>query len=160
MKICFKYRLFIVSLGLLLDHDEVLRICAAFLTTKQTFQDIVVDRFPVLLIDESQDTKKVLMDAFLTLEENHRGKFCLGLLGDVMQRIYLDGKERIQDCIPIGWAKPCKKMNHAYDNCVIILLNHAEKVSLQVANSPHICYNTPKPSNRPSQAKPLIGWPG
>lgn len=23
-----------------------------------------------------------------------------------------------------------------------------------------ICYNTFKPPNRPSQAKPLIGWPG
>ena len=106
-----------------LDHDEVLRICAAFLTTKQTFQDIVVDRFPVLLIDESQDTKKVLMDAFLTLEENHRGKFCLGLLGDVMQRIYLDGKERIQDCIPIEWAKPCKKMNHRSRKRIVTLCN-------------------------------------
>lgn len=106
-----------------LDHDEVLRICAAFLTTKQTFQDIVVDRFPVLLIDESQDTKKVLMDAFLTLEENHRGKFCLGLLGDVMQRIYLDGKGRIQDCIPTEWAKPCKKMNHRSRKRIVTLCN-------------------------------------
>lgn len=106
-----------------LDHDEVLRICAAFLTSKQTFQDIVVDRFPVLLIDESQDTKKALMDAFLILEENHRGRFCLGLLGDVMQRIYLDGKEKLQDCIPNEWAKPCKKMNHRSRKRIVILCN-------------------------------------
>ena len=106
-----------------LDHDEVLRICAAFLTSKQTFQDIVVDRFPVLLIDESQDTKKALMDAFLILEENHRGRFCLGLLGDVMQRIYLDGKEKLQDCIPNEWAKPCKKMNHRSRKRIVTLCN-------------------------------------
>lgn len=106
-----------------LDHDEVLRICADFLTSKQTFQDIVVDRFPVLLIDESQDTKKALMDAFLILEENHRGRFCLGLLGDVMQRIYLDGKEKLQDCIPNEWAKPCKKMNHRSRKRIVTLCN-------------------------------------
>lgn len=106
-----------------LDHDEVLRICADFLTSKQTFQNIVVDRFPVLLIDESQDTKKALMDAFLILEENHRGRFCLGLLGDVMQRIYLDGKEKLQDCIPNEWAKPCKKMNHRSRKRIVTLCN-------------------------------------
>lgn len=106
-----------------LDHDEVLRICADFLTSKQTFQDIVVDRFPVLLIDESQDTKKALMDAFLILEENHRGRFCLGLLGDVMQRIYLDGKEKLLDCIPNEWAKPCKKMNHRSRKRIVTLCN-------------------------------------
>lgn len=106
-----------------LDHDEVLRICAHFLSTKQTFQDIVVDRFPVLLIDESQDTKKALLDAFLILEETHRGKFCLGLLGDIMQRIYLDGKERIQDYVPAEWAKPCKKMNHRSRERIVTLCN-------------------------------------
>lgn len=106
-----------------LDHDEVLRICADFLTSKQTFQNIVVDRFPVLLIDESQDTKKALMDAFLILEENHRGRFCLGLLGDVMQRIYLDGKEKLLDCIPNEWAKPCKKMNHRSRKRIVTLCN-------------------------------------
>ena len=106
-----------------LDHDEVLRICADFLITKKTFQDIVVDRFPVLLIDESQDTKKILLDAFLILEETHRGRFCLGLLGDVMQRIYLDGKERIQDCVSPLWKKPCKKMNHRSRDRIVKLCN-------------------------------------
>ncbi len=106
-----------------LDHDEVLRICADFLSKKQTFQDIVVDRFPVLLIDESQDTRKILLDAFLVLEETHRGRFCLGLLGDVMQRIYLDGKERIQDYVSPIWKKPCKQMNHRSRDRIVKLCN-------------------------------------
>lgn len=106
-----------------LDHDEVLRICATFLTTKQTFQDIVVDRFPVLLIDESQDTKKVLMDAFLSLATKYSDKFCLGLIGDVMQRIYFDGKEKIQDYIPQGWTILYKKMNHRSRRRIVTLCN-------------------------------------
>lgn len=106
-----------------LDHSEVLRICANFLSTKHSFQDIVADRFPVLLIDESQDTKKELLDAFLTLEESHKGHFCMGLLGDIMQRIYLDGKQRIQDYIPLDWERPCKKMNHRSRERIVILCN-------------------------------------
>lgn len=110
-----------------LDHDEVLRICANFLTTKHTFRDVVVDRFPVLLIDESQDTKKDLLDAFLTLEESHRDHFCMGLMGDVMQRIYLDGKERIQDNIQPWWKNPCKKMNHRSRKRIVDLCNDIRK---------------------------------
>ena len=40
-----------------------------------------------------------------------------------MQRIYLDGKERIQDCIPTEWAKPCKKMNHRSRKRIVTLCN-------------------------------------
>lgn len=106
-----------------LDHAEVLRICAQFLCKKRTFQDVVIDRFPVLLIDESQDTKKELLDSFLTLESSHRGRFCMGLLGDVMQRIYLDGKERIQDYIPPEWEQPSKIMNHRSRKRIVDLCN-------------------------------------
>lgn len=110
-----------------LDHAEVLRICAYFLTSKKTFQDIVIDRFPVLLIDESQDTKKELLDSFLVLESTHKGRFSMGLLGDVMQRIYLDGKERIQDFIPPDWARPCKVMNHRSRARIVDLCNQIRR---------------------------------
>lgn len=110
-----------------LDHAEVLRICTYFLTSKNTFQEIVIDRFPVLLIDESQDTKKELLDAFLALEDKYKGRFLIGLLGDVMQRIYLDGKERIQDSIPPDWVRPCKRMNHRSRKRIVDLCNDIRK---------------------------------
>ena len=37
---------------------------AAFLTSKPGLRRMLVSRCPVLLIDESQDTNKALMDAF------------------------------------------------------------------------------------------------
>jgi len=49
---------------------------------------LLVDRYPILLIDESQDTKKDLMNVFLQIEEKYADCFSVGLLGDVMQRIY------------------------------------------------------------------------
>src|SRR5207249_7372337 len=47
-----------------LNHNEVIEIGADFLTVKPVMQRILVDKFPVLLIDESQDTNKLLMEAF------------------------------------------------------------------------------------------------
>ncbi|CUX72124.1 ATP-dependent DNA helicase PcrA [Clostridium sp. C105KSO15] len=110
-----------------LDHSEVIKICANFLTSKQTLQNILIDRYPVLLIDESQDTKKELIEAFIELASNHKGSFCLGLLGDTMQRIYLDGKEKLQDIIPNDWEKPCKEMNHRSRKRIVDLCNEIRK---------------------------------
>jgi hypothetical protein len=74
-----------------LQHTEVIELAAHFLIESETFQNIVLARYPFILIDESQDTMKTLMEAFLTFEARHRGRIALGLLGDTMQRIYTDG---------------------------------------------------------------------
>lgn len=106
-----------------LDHSEVLKICACFLTSKRTLQDIFIDRYPILLIDESQDTKKELMEAYIKLASTYKGLFSLGLLGDTMQRIYLDGKEKLQESVPVDWKKPCKVMNHRSRKRIVDLCN-------------------------------------
>jgi DNA helicase-2/ATP-dependent DNA helicase PcrA len=75
-----------------LNHAEVIAMTADFLSQKPGLRRQLVTRYPVLLIDESQDTTKRLMDAFLLVQEAFSEQFCLGLLGDTMQRIYADGK--------------------------------------------------------------------
>lgn len=106
-----------------LNHSEVIAMTAAFLTSKPGLRRMLVSRCPVLLIDESQDTNKVLMDAFLHLEEEFHGRFSLGLFGDMMQRIYSDGKERLDKAIPARWATPRKRMNHRCPSRVIEVIN-------------------------------------
>jgi DNA helicase-2/ATP-dependent DNA helicase PcrA len=106
-----------------LNHSEVIAMTAAFLTTKPGLRRMLVSRCPVLLIDESQDTNKALMDAFLHLEEEFHGRFSLGLFGDMMQRIYSDGKERLDKAIPARWAMPRKRMNHRCPSRVIEVIN-------------------------------------
>lgn len=106
-----------------LNHSEVIAMTAAFLTSKPGLRRMLVSRCPVLLIDESQDTNKVLMDAFLHLEEEFHGRFSLGLFGDMMQRIYSDGKERLDKVIPARWAMPRKRMNHRCPSRVIDVIN-------------------------------------
>lgn len=106
-----------------LNHSEVIAMTAAFLISKPGLRRMLVSRCPVLLIDESQDTNKVLMDAFLHLEEEFHDRFSLGLFGDMMQRIYSDGKEQLDKAIPARWAMPRKRMNHRCPSRVIKVIN-------------------------------------
>lgn len=106
-----------------LSHAEVLQIGASFLTTKPLMQKILIKKFPILLIDESQDTNKGLMEAFLLVQSCHKSEFSLGLLGDTMQRIYGDGKADLGIDLPTDWAKPAKRMNHRSSARIIELIN-------------------------------------
>lgn len=106
-----------------LDHSEVISITAEFLIEKKTLQEILVDQYPILLIDESQDTKKELIDAFLVVQSRYKNRFTTGLLGDTMQRIYLDGKENLPELIPADWKRPIKLMNHRSQKRIVTLCN-------------------------------------
>jgi DNA helicase-2/ATP-dependent DNA helicase PcrA len=111
-----------------LNHSEVLKISASFLREKPNMQSILVGRYPILLIDESQDTNKLLIDALFELQASHQKSFSLGLLGDMMQRIYNDGKEGLGQNLPSDWALPGKQLNHRCPKRVIRLINKVRKV--------------------------------
>jgi DNA helicase II / ATP-dependent DNA helicase PcrA len=106
-----------------LNHSEVIAICAEFLHSKPLMQWLLVGKFPVLLIDESQDTNKRLIEALFATAAAHETRFGLGLIGDVMQRIYADGKENIEQGLPASWATPSKRLNHRCPKRVVSLIN-------------------------------------
>lgn len=110
-----------------LDHAEVIKISADLLLQQETLQIILVDTYPILLIDESQDTKKELMNVFLFIQEKYSHCFSIGLLGDVMQRIYLEGKEDLHTSIPDSWETPSKIMNHRSRKRIVDLCNSIRK---------------------------------
>ncbi|MBW9076324.1 ATP-dependent helicase [Rhizobium pusense] len=105
-----------------LQHTEVIALAAHFLTESETFQNIVLARYPFILIDESQDTMKPLMEALLTFEARHRGRIALGLLGDTMQRIYTDGLRDLDQRVG-NFAQPAKQMNHRSRARIVDLAN-------------------------------------
>ena len=45
------------------------------------------------------------------------------MFGDTMQKIYLDGKENLEDSIPDSWIKPVKVMNHRSARRIVQLAN-------------------------------------
>lgn len=106
-----------------LKHAEVIKISAEMIFENEMLQRIIAQRYPILLIDESQDTKKELIDAFFKIQENFPDIFTLGLLGDQKQRIYTDGKENMVSIIPDGWEKPVKRMNYRCAKRIIELAN-------------------------------------
>ena len=110
-----------------LDHTEVVKISAYLLLKQETLQKILVDTYPILLIDESQDTKEELMNTFLSIQEKYSHRFSMGLLGDIMQRVYLEGKEDWQTSIPDSWETPSKIMNHRSRKRIVDLCNLIRK---------------------------------
>jgi ATP-dependent DNA helicase UvrD/PcrA len=105
-----------------LNHAEVIQMTSEFLKEKPTLQKLLISQYPVLLIDESQDTNRYLMDALLAVQRQHASTFSLGLLGDTMQRIYADGKVGLEKGLE-GWIFPRKRMNHRCPQRIVRLLN-------------------------------------
>lgn len=124
-----------------LNHADVIKISAQMIMNSLMLQRIIAQRYPIFLIDESQDTKKELVDAFFSIQKNFGETFTLGLLGDQKQRIYTDGKKDMVSIIPIEWEKPVKKMSYRSAKRIVKLANaigkdidfHAEQVSREDA---------------------------
>lgn len=106
-----------------LDHSEVISMGSSFIHEKETMQKVMVSKFPILFIDESQDTKKELVDALWEVEKVQTDDFIIGMFGDTMQKIYMDGKEKLAEDIPVTWKRPAKIMNHRSTKRVIQLAN-------------------------------------
>ncbi|MDH5881619.1 UvrD-helicase domain-containing protein [Vibrio sp. S/42/10] len=106
-----------------LNHAEVIGIAVQLLINKPLLRRILIRKFPVLLVDESQDTKKDLIDALFIVQASHKEQFSMGLFGDVMQRIYFDGKEHLGQDLPDDWLKPKKAYNYRCPRRVVRLIN-------------------------------------
>lgn len=111
-----------------IGHAEVIKISSDFLRTKANMQHILVGGFPILLIDESQDTNKHLIDAMFAVQQANRDRFALGLLGDMMQRVYSDGKDGLGENLPGDWATPKKRLNHRCPKRVVRLINQVRYI--------------------------------
>lgn len=106
-----------------LNHSEVIKITAYLLTQKPLMRNVLTRSYPFVLVDESQDTNRDLMEAFLFVQKSCKTHFSLGLFGDTMQRIYADGKPDLGVGIPDDWETPAKEINHRCPKRVIRLIN-------------------------------------
>lgn len=106
-----------------LNHAEVINMAADFLLNRSLMQKLLVQQYPILLIDESQDTKRELIKAFFTVQTIYSECFVLGLFGDTMQRIYADGMIDLGRNIPPEWAKPAITVNYRCPERIVTLIN-------------------------------------
>lgn len=95
-----------------LSHADVLKIFSSFLTTKPMMKEVIVNKFPFIFIDESQDTNKDVINAFFSLQDEKKDNIVIGLFGDTMQRIFGGGEVELGKAKPNGWETFNKEMNH------------------------------------------------
>jgi len=106
-----------------LAHKNVLDATAWLLENRPTLRTILRDRHPIVLIDESQDTMKRMLDTLMRLAEPRGSGLALGLIGDHRQRIYTDGHSDLPSLIPPSWATPELQMNHRSQKRIVTLIN-------------------------------------
>lgn len=111
-----------------LNHSDVIEIGTKMMQENLLLQQIITQQYPFMLIDESQDTRSGLVDAFFTIQKNFSNDFTLGLIGDIKQRIYMDGKADIKNLIPADWEKPEKVTNYRCGKRIIQLANKISSV--------------------------------
>jgi len=70
-----------------IHHDDVLMLMMELLPLEK-FQSVLAAKYPVILIDEYQDTNSGVMDAFKAHLLGRAGGPLIGLFGDHWQRIY------------------------------------------------------------------------
>lgn len=106
-----------------LAHNSILDITAWLLNNRPTLQAILKDRYPIVLIDESQDTMKGMLDALIGLADPKSFGITIGLLGDHRQRIYTHGHTDLPKLVPESWATPQLQMNHRSQRRIVDLIN-------------------------------------
>lgn len=119
-----------------LAHKHVLDATAWLLQNKPTLQTILRDRHPIVLIDESQDTMKGMLDALMGLAEPRGSGLTLGLLGDHRQRIFADGYSDLPSLVPPAWATPELQMNHRSQRRIVTLINRIWEAELDGRTQP------------------------
>jgi len=105
---------------ILLHHDDVIKIMVHLLT-KEKFKRLLTNRFPIILIDEYQDTNIDLADSILNQLINSDYDVIIGLFGDHWQKIYgsnVCGLIEDENIIEIG-----KNANFRSEKNIVELLN-------------------------------------
>ncbi|MFI3301433.1 MAG: ATP-dependent helicase [Candidatus Gastranaerophilales bacterium] len=82
---CDEYKKMLYKKGVFFQND-VPYMCYKLLREHPTIANAIVERFPIILIDEAQDTSKEQMAIFDLLEKN--GLKTIGIVGDPDQSIY------------------------------------------------------------------------
>lgn len=72
-----------------LGHDDIIKMVPQFIAESPLMRRLLAQQFPILFVDESQDTAENVVLALKTVDEEFGNQFCVGFFGDPMQRIYM-----------------------------------------------------------------------
>jgi DNA helicase-2/ATP-dependent DNA helicase PcrA len=104
-----------------LGHDDVIRAGPLFIERHRLLCQLIAQRFPFILVDESQDTTPEVVAALKHVARETAGACCIGFFGDPMQKIYATGVGDI--AVDTGWTSITKPENFRCPQTVLALIN-------------------------------------
>jgi len=104
-----------------LGHSDILRIGPAFIQDHALMRSVLTRGFPVIFVDESQDTDPAFVEALRTVARETTQGFCLGFFGDPVQKIYMQGAGSIET--EEGWETLEKPENFRCPQAVLRVIN-------------------------------------
>lgn len=110
-----------------LGHSDVIAVAVELIEQNQLLRDVIASRYPVIFVDESQDTRPEIVSAFRRIAETTPVEFCLGFFGDPMQKIYLDGAGVID--ASADWCRITKPENFRCPQRVLRVVNAVRRTS-------------------------------
>lgn len=115
-----------------LYHDDVINYFV-LLMDEPKFRRLLVSIYPIILIDEYQDSNKNIINKFITffVNEQNKPKPILGLFGDSWQCIYasLSGVGEIHDD---GFVRITKNVNFRSKQAIVDMLNKIRPDAKQI----------------------------
>lgn len=124
-----------------LGHSDILKIGPEFIAGRALMQTVLARRFPVIFVDESQDTDPAFVDSLRKVARAIPVGFCLGFFGDPVQKIYMQGAGFIP--AEEGWETLEKPENFRCPQAVLRVINRirAEDDGLEQIRGRHVVIN-------------------
>ena len=107
-----------------LNHSEVIKIGTYMIKNLHKVQKVIAAQYPFILVDESQDTNKLMVEALFEMKKVCGDRFCLIMIGDEKQRIYMDGVKSLSKDQKNYWDSFTLRVNHRSDNRIVTLGNN------------------------------------
>lgn len=114
-----------------IHHDDVISFASKMFLSYPKLSRLVADRYPVIFVDEYQDTQRQVVDLLLdSLPNEGERRVTLGFFGDHMQKIYGTGVGKLER----PELEPIQKVeNYRCSTEVIRVLNNLRPALQQVA---------------------------
>lgn len=107
----------------ILGHDDIIKMVPQFIEDRPLMRTLIVNQYPFLFVDESQDTTTHVVAALKAVDAQLNHQFCLGFFGDPMQKIYPTGIGKIS--LEPNWELITKPENF---RCPATVLNVANAI--------------------------------
>ena len=143
-----------------ITHDAVLALAHRAFQTYPTLRHFIKSRFPVLFLDEYQDTHKTVIEIIksLAVESTTSSirptQILVGLFGDSMQSIYNSGVGSV-DPTQFNAVSITEASNFRSSAPIVDLINKVRLCGTSEFGAPEV-YQTPKGTNLPANSHCLL----